>query len=33
VNRDPHGSWMVVMKVTGGAEGLLDAGAYADLTK
>ena len=33
VNKDPHGSWMIAMKVTGGQEGLLDAAAYSDLTK
>ena len=33
VNRDPHGSWMIAMKVAGGQDGLLDATAYTDLTK
>jgi glycine cleavage system H lipoate-binding protein len=33
VNKDPHGSWMIAVKVTGGQDGLLDAGAYTDLTK
>jgi glycine cleavage system H protein len=33
VNNDPHGSWMIAVKVTGGQDGLLDAGAYTDLTK
>jgi glycine cleavage system H protein len=33
VNSDPHGSWMIVMKVTGGADGLLSAEQYAELTK
>ena len=33
VNSDPHGSWMIVMKVTGGADDLLDAEEYAELTK
>jgi glycine cleavage system H protein len=35
VNSDPHGSWMVVIKVADTAETgeLLDAGAYGDLTK
>ena len=33
VNKDPHASWMIQMKVTGGQEGLLDAAAYTDLTK
>jgi glycine cleavage system H protein len=35
VNTDPHGSWMVVLKVSSAAEAneLLDAAAYTDLTK
>jgi len=33
VNKDPHGSWMIALKMTGGQEGLLDAAAYTDLTK
>ena len=33
VNKDPHASWMIEIKVTGGQEGLLDAAAYTDLTK
>ena len=36
VNKDPHGSWMIAMKVTGGAAddaGLLDSAAYTELTK
>jgi len=33
VNKDPHASWMIALKVTGGQDGLLDAGAYTDLTK
>jgi glycine cleavage system H protein len=35
VNTDPHGSWMIVVKVShgGGAHGLLDASQYADLVK
>lgn len=33
VNKDPHGSWMIAMKVTGGQGDLLDAAAYTDLTK
>ena len=35
VNTDPHGSWMVVLKVAsaGEANELLDAAAYTDLTK
>ena len=33
VNKDPHGSWMITMKVTGGQGDLIDAAAYTDLTK
>ena len=33
VNKDPHGSWMITVKVTGGDGDLLDADAYTDLTK
>ena len=33
VNKDPHGSWMIAVKVTGGQDGLLDAAKYAELTK
>jgi glycine cleavage system H protein len=33
VNADPHGSWMIALKVTGGADGLLDSTQYADLVK
>src|SRR6476646_4564361 len=33
VNKDPHGSWMIAVKVTGGQGDLLDANAYTDLTK
>jgi glycine cleavage system H protein len=35
VNTDPHGSWMVVLKVSnaGEANELLDAAAYTRLTK
>jgi glycine cleavage system H protein len=33
VNKDPHGSWMIAVKVTGGQGDLLDAGAYTELTK
>lgn len=34
VNADPHGSWMIVLKTSGGDEAeLLDAAQYADLTK
>jgi glycine cleavage system H protein len=35
VNSDPHGSWMIVLKTSGGTDdaGLLDAAQYTDLTK
>ena len=33
VNKDPHGSWMIAMKVTGGQDALLDSAAYTELTK
>lgn len=34
VNSDPHGSWMIALKTSGGGDGdLLDAAQYADLTK
>ena len=35
VNTDPHGSWMIVMKVgnPGDQQDLLDAAQYTDLTK
>ena len=35
VNRDPHNSWMIVIRVTNPADGLslLDAGQYAELTQ
>jgi glycine cleavage system H protein len=33
VNKDPHGSWMITMKITGGQQELIDAAAYTDLTK
>jgi glycine cleavage system H protein len=35
VNADPHGSWMVVLKLTNPGEtgALLDAAQYADLVK
>lgn len=35
VNADPHGSWMIVIKLSdaGEAAGLLDAAAYEALTK
>lgn len=33
VNASPHESWMIVMKMTGAADDLLDAAQYSDLTK
>ena len=35
VNTDPHGSWMIVIKVSNSGElsGLLDAAQYQDLVK
>jgi len=33
VNSDPHGSWMIVMKVSGGTDDLLDASQYDELTR
>lgn len=34
VNSDPHGSWMIVLRTSGGDEAsLLDAAQYTDLTK
>jgi glycine cleavage system H protein len=35
VNTDPHGSWMIVLKITnaGDTGELLDATAYTDLTR
>src|SRR5690349_8721295 len=35
VNKDPHGSWMIAMRVTAGDGGadLIDAAAYTQLTK
>ena len=33
VNKDPHGSWMIAMTVTGGQDALLDSAAYTELTK
>ena len=35
VNKDPHGSWMIAIKVTdaAGMSDLLDAQQYTDLTK
>jgi glycine cleavage system H protein len=34
VNQDPHGAWMIALKVSGaGADDLLDATQYAELTR
>jgi glycine cleavage system H protein len=35
VNTDPHGSWLIVVRLTNPAEpaALLDAGQYASLAK
>jgi glycine cleavage system H protein len=35
VNTDPHGSWMIVLKMSGGGDAgdLMDASTYTDLTK
>ena len=35
VNSDPHGSWMIALKVHAGADAsdLLDAGQYTELTR
>jgi glycine cleavage system H protein len=33
VNKDPHGSWMIVLKISGGTDDLLDASQYSELTK
>ena len=35
VNTDPHRSWMIVLKMSGGGDAgdLMDASAYTDLTK
>jgi len=35
VNKDPHGSWMIAIKLTNASEtgGLLDAAQYQDLVK
>ena len=33
VNSDPHGSWLIVMKITGGTDGLLDSNEYGELTR
>jgi glycine cleavage system H protein len=33
VNKAPHDSWMIAVKVSGGEDGLLDAAAYSELTK
>jgi glycine cleavage system H protein len=33
VNTNPHDSWMIVLRMTGGGEDLLDAAQYTDLTR
>jgi len=33
VNSNPHESWMIAIKVSGGDDDLLDATQYAELTK
>ena len=35
VNKDPHGTWMIKVRLsnTGETSGLLDSGAYQELTK
>jgi glycine cleavage system H protein len=33
INKDPHGAWMIALKVTGGEDDLLDASQYQELTK
>ena len=33
VNARPHESWMIILKMTGEDEGLLDAAQYTELTK
>ena len=33
VNSDPHGSWMIALRITGGGDDLLDPAQYAELTK
>ena len=35
VNKDPHGAWMIAIKLTGAADqaDLLDAGQYTELTQ
>jgi glycine cleavage system H protein len=33
INANPHGSWMIALKVTGGEDDLLDASQYGELTK
>ena len=34
INSDPHGSWLIALRVSGdGAADLLDAAQYTDLTK
>jgi glycine cleavage system H protein len=33
VNSDPHGAWMITLKVTGSDDDLLDAAQYGELAK
>jgi glycine cleavage system H protein len=33
VNTSPHDSWMIVLRMTGGSEDLLDAAQYTNLTR
>jgi glycine cleavage system H lipoate-binding protein len=33
VNTSPHDSWMIAMTSSGGADDLLDASQYSELTK
>jgi glycine cleavage system H protein len=33
VNSDPHGAWMITLKITGSDDDLLDAAQYSDLAK
>jgi glycine cleavage system H protein len=33
VNSDPHGAWMIALKVTGAADDLLDAAQYSELAR
>jgi glycine cleavage system H protein len=33
VNSDPHGAWMIALKVSGGTDALLDSAQYGELVK